>query len=66
MMRAPLTLPPELAELVDRSCKAFEVILRKELGGFAAMVNVAGWVAQYRDEVSGVVLDAYEKGQAAE
>lgn len=62
MMRAPLALPPELTELVERSCKEFEVILRKELGTFASMVNVAGWVAQYRDEVSSAVLEAYEMG----
>jgi len=63
MMRAPLALPPELAELVERSCKEFEVILRKELGTFAAMVNVAGWVTQYREEISSAVLEAYEMGQ---
>ena len=63
MMRAPITLPPELTELVERSCKEFEVILRKELGSFAAMVNVAGWVAQYREEISAAVLEAYEMGQ---
>lgn len=65
MMRAPISLPDELAELVERSCVEFEGILRKELGSFSAMVDVAGWVDRYRGEVAGVVLEAYEKGQAA-
>lgn len=62
-MRAPFSLPPELEPLVARSCGQFERMLRKELGSFAAMVNVAGWVEQYRDEVSTTVLEAYEKGR---
>jgi hypothetical protein len=63
MMRAPLTLPPELVQLVDRSAREFEAILRKELGTFSAMVDVPGWVERYRGEVTLVVLEAYAKGQ---
>ncbi|MBF6570516.1 MAG: hypothetical protein IVW54_16740 [Candidatus Binataceae bacterium] len=60
----PVTLPPELQEIVDQSGERFQKILRKELGAFATMVNIPGWVEQYRDEVAQSVLKAYQLGEA--
>ena len=60
----PVTLPPELQEIVDQAGQRFEKILRKELGAFAAMVNIPGWVEQYRDEMTQAVLKAYQLGEA--
>lgn len=59
----PVTLPPELQAIVDESGQRFEKILRKELGAFATMVNIPGWVEQYRDEVAQSVLKAHQLGQ---
>ena len=52
----PPAVPPQVAELVEESCRNFEKHLREELGMFAGAMNLGKWIQNYRVEVTRVAL----------